>query len=267
MRAESVPPSRVRARPVLVANWKLHGDGVHVNHWIETLSKLDLIGSGRLEAIVCPPAIWLERARAHLHGDRLALGIQDVSAYAEGAFTGEISAAMAAEAGARYALVGHSERRRLFGETDAVVVAKASQAVHAGLVPILCVGETAEERQGDKTEAVLTRQLAGCASWRTDPMAPLWIAYEPVWSIGTGHAATAEHIRAAAQIIRTHLAASDATMVDRIRLLYGGSVGTGNAAALSAIAGIDGLLVGGASVQVESMIALCRAVTGEESPS
>jgi len=251
------PPQKL-----IIANWKLHGDAAHVERWVHAVQSLEEIRSGRIQVILCPPAIWLERACRHVHGEWLTLGIQNVSAEAEGSFTGEISAAMAFEAGARYALVGHSERRRLFGETDQVVACKVEQSMRAGLVPVVCIGETAEERRAGQTERVLARQLEGLGAIGGASLQALWIAYEPVWSIGTGTPATAESILEAASFIRAHVVSSDATIHAELRLFYGGSVGVGNASALGALEGVDGLLVGRASVETDSMIALCRQVAG-----
>ncbi len=247
---------------ILIANWKLQGTGPHLDQWIQAVQGLEEIHSRPIQVILCPPAVWLERARERLHEGALALGIQNVSAESAGPFTGEISAAMAYEAGARYALVGHSERRRLFGETDPVVARKAEQSARAGLTPIVCIGETAEERRAGETERVLARQLGALDRLSTEALNALWIAYEPVWSIGTGIPATADNLREVAAWIRSHVASSDATMADRLRLFYGGSVGAGNAAVLGALDGVDGLLVGGASVEADSMVALCRSMAG-----
>ncbi|MHB1543483.1 MAG: triose-phosphate isomerase [Gammaproteobacteria bacterium] len=252
--------SAVHPRKILIANWKLHGSGSHVERWVQAVQTLEEIRSGQMQVILCPPAIWLERARGYVQGERLALGVQNVSAQSEGSFTGEISAAMAFEAGARYALVGHSERRRLFGETDQMVAAKVEQSAQAGLIPIVCIGETAEEKRAGQTEPVLARQLECLGALHGEPVSTLWIAYEPIWSIGTGIPAEAGNILAVAAFIRAHVASSDATMRNQFRLFYGGSVGAGNAAALGTLEGVDGFLVGGASVEADSMVALCRAL-------
>ncbi len=260
------PSSASHPVKTVIANWKLHGSIAQVEGWIDALQSLEVIRSGRIQLILCPPAIWLDRACKETRGRPIVLGAQNVAAHDRGPYTGEISAAMAFEAGARYTLVGHSERRRLFGETEQMVREKIGQAVRAGLVPVVCIGETAEERRAGETETVLTRQLeairALCEESGPDP----WVAYEPVWSIGTGIPAAPEELVEIVTFIRAQMASANATMRNRLRLLYGGSVSAGNAALLGCLQGIDGLLVGGASVEADSMAALCRAVGGEESP-
>ncbi len=254
-------PGHPRRRKVMIANWKLNGSAESVGTWIETMSPL--AEEGVLDIILMPPALWMERARTQLarHPSRLMLGAQNVAAWEQGAYTGEISAHMLAEAGARYALVGHSERRLLFGETDDVVSQKLARCRTAGLSPVLCIGETGREREAAETDCVLKRQLGAVEGWvPPSPGNPLWIAYEPVWSIGTGRAATPDLVAAVLAGIHSHWAGLNATIHDRPRLLYGGSVSLANAASLIALEAVDGLLVGGSSVNPESCADLCRSM-------
>lgn len=250
-----------RRRKVMIANWKLNGCAESVEAWIETMTPL--AEEGRLDIILMPPALWMERAWSRLagHPSRVTLGAQNVAAWEQGAYTGEIGATMLAEAGARYALIGHSERRRIFGETDEMVSRKLACCLAAGLSPVLCIGETENERDAGETDRVLKRQLGvleGVASLSS--ASALWIAYEPVWSIGTGQAATPDLIEVVLAGIRSHWAGLNATIDIQPRLLYGGSVSLANAASLIALEAVDGLLVGGSSVDPESCADLCRSL-------
>ncbi|MFI5228817.1 MAG: triose-phosphate isomerase, partial [Gemmatimonadales bacterium] len=209
--------------------------------------------------IVFPPALSLTTL-AHSLGGRsdIAIGVQNISTEAKGAFTGESSAAMARDAGARYALVGHSERRHLFGETDAETAKKCVAAVRAGLVPMLCVGELLEQRESGMTEQAVLRQLrAGLAELAPDAIATMAIAYEPVWAIGTGRTATPGDATTVHSSIRAALVEQVSNAARDIPILYGGSVNAGNAKSLLAAAGVDGLLVGGASVEADTWAAIC----------
>jgi triosephosphate isomerase len=254
----SATPGR---RKTLVANWKLNGHAEGVEAWLEAMAPIAL--EGKLDLVLMPPALWMERAGKWLarHPGAITLGAQNVAACEEGAYTGEISASMLARAGARYALIGHSERRRLFGETDEIVSRKLACCLAAGLTPVLCIGETEGERRAGETDRVLERQLAILdEGGGFSPGASLWIAYEPVWSIGTGQAATPELVEAVLSRVRSHWAGLNATIHEEPRLLYGGSVSPANAASLVALEAVDGLLVGGASVEPESCADLCRSV-------
>jgi triosephosphate isomerase (TIM) len=204
---------------------------------------------------VCVPYPYLWQAQAALSGSKIAWGAQNVSEHAGGAFTGEVSAAMVAEFGCRFAIVGHSERRRLYGESDEVVAAKATAVLQAGLTPIVCVGETLEEREAEATEAVVLRQLDAVASRLGGQMGSVVIAYEPVWAIGTGRTATVAQAQAVHQVLRKRLGVDAAT----IPLLYGGSVKADNAKALFAAKDIDGALVGGASLKADEFLAIAHA--------
>jgi triosephosphate isomerase len=210
--------------------------------------------------VVCPPAPYLAQLTTGLQGSTLQVGAQNLSERTAGAFTGEHSAEMLLDLGVRWAIVGHSERRSLYGETDAVVAAKTARALAVGVRPIVCVGETLDERESGQTEVVVARQLA--AVLQACPAAALVqgaIAYEPVWAIGTGHTASPEQAQAVHAAIRAQLSAADSAAAQQVRILYGGSVKAGNAATLFAQADIDGGLIGGASLVADEFRAICEA--------
>jgi triosephosphate isomerase len=211
------------------------------------------------EVGVCPPFPYLGLAAARLAGSPIGWGAQDVAAFVNGAYTGEVSAEMLADLGCTWTLVGHSERRTLFGDTDTAVAAKVGRALSAGLVPVLCVGETLAERESGATEAVLARQVdAVCATLR-DAGDGFVVAYEPVWAIGTGLTATPEQAQAAHCFIRDRLRQGGVAAAGQIRILYGGSVKASNANLLFALPDVDGGLIGGASLVVEDFVSICRA--------
>ena len=195
-----------------------------------------------------------------VEGDRLAVkyGAQDLSVHDEGAYTGEVSVAMLKDFGVRYALVGHSERRQYHGETDAIVAEKAQRALAAGVTPVVCVGETLQEREAGMTEAVVKRQLAAVIHLNGHCISEIVVAYEPVWAIGTGRTASPEQAQAVHAVLRTQLAAAS-EHADRIRLLYGGSMNAANAAQLLAQRDIDGGLVGGASLKAPDFLQIIAA--------
>ena len=214
------------------------------------------------DLLVCPPATVLRLVADQLGGGPVAVGGQNCHAEPSGAFTGEISAAMLADAGASYVIVGHSERRHGLGETDAEVRAKVVAAQRAGLIAIVCIGETAAERDAGDTLAVLGRQLAGSLPAEGISDANTVIAYEPVWAIGTGRTPTADEIAAAHSHIRGRLGAPAGAAADRVRILYGGSMKPDNAAAILAIANVDGGLIGGASLNADDFCAIANATHG-----
>jgi triosephosphate isomerase (TIM) len=236
------------ARSRLVAgNWKMHGSRASNAALLESLVK----GlPGDVACAVFPPFPYLAQVGERLRGTRVALGAQNVSEHAQGAHTGEVSAAMLAEMGCRYVLVGHSERRQLYGESDAQVAAKFAAARLAGLTPIVCVGETLAERDAGQTEAVVGRQLAAILKKNSFENAVL--AYEPVWAIGTGRNATPEQAQAVHAFLRKKLP-------EETTLLYGGSVKPQNAAAIFAMPDVDGGLVGGASLVAEEFLEIAQA--------
>ncbi len=213
-----------------------------------------------IEAAVCVPFPYLAQAQAALAGSSIAWGAQNLSEQSKGAFTGEVSAAMLLDFGCRYVIVGHSERRSLYGETDAVVAKKYLTAQAAGLTPILCVGESLEERESGVTENVVARQLdavieaAGVAS-----LAKAVVAYEPVWAIGTGKTATPEQAQAVHAFIRGRIATLDKGVAEGLTIQYGGSVKAANAAELMIQPDIDGGLIGGASLIADEFAAICKA--------
>ncbi|MCK5769457.1 triose-phosphate isomerase [Algiphilus sp.] len=251
-------------KPVVAANWKMHGDQAASGALAREVAAQ--CGDGRVEVIVCPPACYLRLVAEALAGSACVPGGQDISeVVGSGAHTGDISGAMLADCGAGHAIVGHSERRATRGEDDARVAAKFIAAQEAGLIPILCVGETLEERDGERTEAVLGRQLeavidaAGIAAF-TNAL----IAYEPVWAIGTGRTASPEQAEAAHAFLRATLRGADATIADSVRILYGGSVKPDNAASLFAQPDVDGGLIGGASLKAADFTAIVRAAGGHD---
>jgi len=216
--------------------------------------------SGPAEVAVCVPYPYLAQARALLEGSRVAWGAQDVSEHAQGAWTGEVSAAMLVDFACRYVLVGHSERRSFFGDTDAVVAAKFAAAHKAGLTPVLCVGESLAERESGITGEVVTRQIeAVLANSGVAAFARAVVAYEPVWAIGTGRTASPEQAQEVHALIRARFARDSAEVAAGLRILYGGSVKANNAAELLGQADIDGGLIGGASLVAADFLAICAA--------
>ncbi|MBL8486134.1 MAG: triose-phosphate isomerase [Rhodocyclaceae bacterium] len=246
-------------RTKLVAgNWKMHGS------LASNLSLLDAVKAGAAgmacEAAVCVPYPYLAQARSVLTGSNVGWGAQDVSAHSQGAYTGEVSAAMLADFGCRYAIVGHSERRTLHGESDQLVAEKFAAALGSGLTPILCVGETLAEREAGVTDSVVTRQLeAVLANSGVAALARAVVAYEPVWAIGTGRTATPQQAQDVHAAIRARVAKDDATVAAGLQVLYGGSVKAGNAKELFGMPDIDGGLIGGASLVAADFLAICAA--------
>jgi triosephosphate isomerase (TIM) len=247
-------------KPVLAANWKMHHGPTAASAFLESFLIRHAPRDDR-SVILFPSALALAAAR-HAAAARpdIEFGVQNIHAAEKGAFTGETSATIAADAGARYVLVGHSERRHVFGESDAETAEKCSRAASHGLVPMLCVGEKIEEREAGETEAVVLRQLrAGLAALSATDLLGAMIAYEPVWAIGTGRTATPQDASGAHQAIRAELRAIGGADTDVVPILYGGSVNVGNASTLLAAPGVDGLLVGGASLEAESWASICSA--------
>lgn len=244
-------------RRILVAgNWKMHGSQSMVRELLEGL----LAGSrddAPVDMAVFPPYPYLAQARALLEGGPIAWGAQNLNPVAQGAHTGEVSAGMLVDMGCRYVLVGHSERRTLYGESDGDVAERFEAALAAGLEPVLCVGETLEERENGETEAVVERQLdAVFDRCGVQTFERAIVAYEPVWAIGTGKTATPEQAQAVHAFIRDKFASQDDIIAGQLRILYGGSVNGSNAADLFAREDIDGGLVGGASLKVEDFLAI-----------
>jgi len=244
-------------RFLIVGNWKMNG---------QSAVNADLLGAllrpspdrDRVDMVVCVPSPYLAQAQQICQGSDLAWGAQDVSAHDPGAYTGEVSADMLHDFKARYVLVGHSERRQFHGETSSVVAAKAQRALAKGITPIVCVGETLQEREAGHTEDVVKRQLAAVIQQVGHCVSELVVAYEPVWAIGTGRTASPEQAQAVHALLRAQLNAATAN-AQSIHLLYGGSMNASNAASLLAQSDIDGGLVGGASLKPDDFLAIVAA--------
>lgn len=252
-------------RPRIVAgNWKMHGSRALAQALVPAVQQA-LPATGRCQVVFCPPAPYLAELAALLNHPRCSVGAQDVSAHQSGAYTGELAAAMLAEVGCQYVIVGHSERRQYHGEHSELVAAKAVSALAAGLRPIFCVGESLADREAGLTWDVLQQQLAPVRYLLGhEKAAMLAFAYEPIWAIGTGRTASPEQAQAAHRQIRNWLAEQAAglgrpELAEQLPILYGGSVKADNAAALMAQPDVDGALVGGASLQADSFIAICRS--------
>jgi triosephosphate isomerase len=245
-------------RKLVAGNWKMHGSLAEN----EALLSGILAGMGDVKAgvAVCVPFPYLAQVQAKLQGSAIAWGAQNMSQQAKGAFTGEVSANMLKDFGCAYVIVGHSERRAIYGESDELVAEKYAAAQAAGLTPILCVGETLEEREGGVTEAVVARQLdAVIAKSGVASLANAVVAYEPVWAIGTGKTASPEQAQAVHAFIRAKVRALDAGVADGLIIQYGGSMKANNAVELLGQPDIDGGLIGGAALNAEEFLAICRA--------
>jgi triosephosphate isomerase len=258
MKAASVRSGPQGGMKLVVGNWKMHGSAAALCEFGDQVRHLAL----RCDAALCVPFPLLGTARAALQGTPLRCGAQDCSSETEGAFTGEVSAHLIREFGARYVIVGHSERRRRHGETDVDAAAKAVRVLAAGMTPIVCIGESADERDANQTEAVLRRQLVPLARALGRELASVVLAYEPVWAIGRGDAATPGLIEETHGFVRQALALAGVPS-QALRILYGGSVSAGNAAAILAPAGVSGVLVGAASHRATDFLAICRAAGRE----
>ena len=247
-------------KKLIAGNWKMNGS-LQAN---EALVRAVVAGlpaaADRADVAVCVPAPYLAQVQALAQGSALDLGAQDVSPHAAGAYTGEVSAAMLRDFGARYAIVGHSERRQYHGETDAQVADKAKAALAAGITPIVCVGETLAEREAGQTEAVVKRQLAAVIHTNGHCISEIVLAYEPVWAIGTGKTATPEQAQQVHAVLRAQLHAAS-TRDDRVRILYGGSMNAANAASLLAQPDIDGGLIGGAALKSADFLQIIAAAS------
>jgi triosephosphate isomerase (TIM) len=240
---------------LVVGNWKMHGSRA------ANAELLAALLAGRpyaSDVAVCAPFVFIGDVAATLARSEIRWGAQDVSAHEQGAYTGEVSAAMLAECGCRYAIVGHSERRALHGESDELVAAKAQAALARGVTPIVCVGETLAERDAGETEAVVKRQLSAVIHQLAHCAAEMVVAYEPVWAIGTGRTASPEQAQAVHRVLRAQLHAATGRG-EAMKILYGGSVKADNAASLFSQPDVDGGLIGGASLKAADFIAICRA--------
>jgi triosephosphate isomerase len=243
---------------IVAGNWKMHGSRAENSTLIEAI--IGTITDDRVSCVICPPFVYLHDAWRLLRSSAVALGAQDVCAEAVGAYTGEISAAMLHDVGCRYTLVGHSERRSLYGDTNALVARKFVAAQSRELIPILCVGEQLAERETGHTQDVVGAQLDAVLQLSgVHSLGGAVVAYEPVWAIGTGRTATPEQAQEVHVFIRQRVAKEDAKIAAGLRILYGGSVKAGNARDIFAMPDVDGGLIGGASLKAEEFLAIVAA--------
>lgn len=246
-------------RKLVAGNWKMNGR-LATNQSLVEAVLAGVRGAKEVDVWLAPPAVYLSQVAGLLNGSAVGLAAQNAAREQDGAFTGEVSADMLAEVGCGAVLVGHSERRSLYGETDAVVVGKFMRIQAAGLVPVLCVGETLAEREAGCTESVVLRQLGAVIDvCGVESLVRSVVAYEPVWAIGTGRTATPEQAQQVHAVLRGDIARRSVAVASGLRILYGGSVKAANAASLFAMADIDGALVGGASLVAEEFVAIARA--------
>jgi triosephosphate isomerase (TIM) len=246
-------------RPIVAGNWKMHGSRAENARLIEEL----LAGAPaqpKATCVVCPPFVYLQEAARLLRDSALSLGAQDVSADAHGAFTGEVSAGMLKDVGCEYVIVGHSERRLLYRESDQLIARKFGAALGKGLIPILCVGEQLADREAGRMREIVARQLDVVLELSgAGALEHAVVAYEPVWAIGTGRNASPEQAEEAHAFIRARIGARDARIAAATRILYGGSVKAGNAAELFAMPDVDGGLIGGASLKADEFLTILAA--------
>ncbi|HSV48234.1 MAG TPA: triose-phosphate isomerase [Ramlibacter sp.] len=245
-------------KKLIAGNWKMNGSIAGNDALVRAVAAG--LGDANCTVAVCVPAPFLAQVQMLRHGTALELGAQDVSSHEQGAYTGEVSAAMLKEFGVRYAIVGHSERRQYHGETDALVADKAKAALAHGITPIVCVGETLAERDAGKTEEVVKRQLAAVIHTNGHCISEIVVAYEPVWAIGTGRTATPQQAQQVHAVLRAQLKAAS-THAERVSILYGGSMNAANAASLLAEPDIDGGLIGGASLKAPDFLQIVAAAT------
>ena len=248
--------------PLIAGNWKMHGSLAESRELVTGIAA-GVAGATGVRVLLCPPYVYLANVAQWLDGSDIALGAQDLAEQiGTGAYTGEIAGGMLTDVGCSYVIVGHSERRTIFGETDARVAAKFKAAQAQGLTPILCVGETLEQREADQTQDVVAGQVqAVIDAAGIEAFARAVIAYEPVWAIGTGLTASPEQAQEVHAMIRGMIAALDGTIAAGLSVLYGGSVKGANAGELLAMGDIDGGLVGGASLSADEFLAICRAAS------
>ncbi|MGY6278037.1 triose-phosphate isomerase [Methylomonas sp. MgM2] len=246
-------------KSLIMGNWKMNTSREEGMQLAKSLA--EGLGEVGQEVAVCVPFVYISDIRNALTGSAIAVGAQNVADQASGAYTGEVSAAMLADCGVKFALVGHSERRQYYGDTNESVAARFCQALKQGIVPVLCVGETLEEREQDKTFQIVDEQLdAVIDAAGIEAFEKAVIAYEPVWAIGTGKTATDEQAQEVHKYIRERIAARSASVAEKVQILYGGSVKPDNAEALFAMPDIDGGLVGGASLDAQGFLKICHSV-------
>ena len=249
-------------RPVIAGNWKMHGSIDQVKSWCDGMRSSLAECSHELEWLLFPPALYLQQAQHYLADTAVSLGIQHASTECEpGAFTGELSLAMAADCGAQAVLIGHSERRQLYGMADQDVRNLVAAALKADFIPVVCVGETLKQRENGLTLQIIQEQLEVVLSLHdnSDALNRMIIAYEPIWAIGTGITAQPEQAQEVHSFIRSCLAKSSSSLSQCVRVLYGGSVKPDNAAALLSMPDIDGALVGGASLDFEKFLEIGKS--------
>ena len=245
-------------KTIVAGNWKMNAS----KDSVESLVTDILSGASDVstEVIVCAPFPYLSQVEALIEGSNLMLGAQNLNVNVSGAFTGEVSAEMIKDFGANHVIVGHSERRSLYGETSEIVAEKTKAAINSGLTPILCLGESFDQRESGKTESVVSEQLNKVIKMvGIEAFNNIIIAYEPVWAIGTGMTATPEQAQAVHKFIRDLLASSSKDIADKAAILYGGSMNAGNAVELISCADIDGGLIGGAALKAEDFLQICKA--------
>lgn len=248
-------------RKLVAGNWKMNGSRAGNKVLLDGI-KAGMADVANADVAVCAPFVYLADLEQQLAGSSIAWGAQNLSQHASGAFTGEIAAAMLNDFSCKYVLVGHSERRSLYGEDDLLVAQKYAAARAAGLTPVLCIGETLDERENNITEQVVARQLdAVIALEGVAALADGVIAYEPVWAIGTGKTASPDQAQEVHAFIRSRIAEGDAAIADKVQILYGGSMNAANCAELLAKQDIDGGLIGGASLKAEDFLTICRAAS------
>ena len=245
-------------QPMVAGNWKMNGSSSSVSELIDGIKAG--VSAANAEVVVCPPFIYIPNVASSIAGTDIHLGAQNMCDQDSGAFTGEVAGPMLKDVGCEYVIIGHSERRALYGETDKITAVKYATALKNNLKPIFCIGETLEEREQGITEQVVGRQIdaildeSGVAS-----LANAVLAYEPVWAIGTGKTASPDQAQEVHAFIRSKIAGQDAAIADGLRILYGGSMNPGNAAELRSQPDIDGGLIGGASLKADDFLAICTA--------
>lgn len=245
---------------LIAGNWKMNGS-LAANEVLVQGVRTGLAGAlagGSVGVAVCAPSVYLAQLQGLLQDSGIDLGVQDVSAHEQGAYTGELSAAMLQDFGVRYAIVGHSERRQYHHESDELVAIKAQRALAVGITPIVCVGETLAEREAGLTETIVKRQLAAVIHLNGHCISEIVVAYEPVWAIGTGKTATPEQAQVVHAVLRAQIQAAS-THAGRVHILYGGSMNAGNAAQLLAQPDIDGGLIGGAALKAADFLTIIAA--------
>ncbi len=245
-------------QPMVAGNWKMNGSSDSVKELISGIKAG--VSEANAEVVVCPPFVYISSVAEAIAGSAIKLGSQNMCDQDAGAFTGEVSGPMLKDVGCEYVIIGHSERRAMYGETDGVAAIKYGAVLKNGLKPIFCIGETLEEREQGVTEQVVGRQIdAILNSDGVDSLANAVLAYEPVWAIGTGKTATPEQAQEVHAFIRNKIAEQDADIAEGLRILYGGSMNPTNAAELRSQPDIDGGLIGGASLKAEDFLVICSA--------